>query len=305
MNLWALRADGTDAQLLVRDSYPSLAWSADGTQLLATPDDGVIKIADVGDEVGPFVDTGFRTEMETACADKMPEPRPCQDAAFAFSPDGGRIVFIQRCTGGEQPGCMFLTVLDLRTGERTELADTVEEARFGIALPSWSADGKQIVFVRETNAGVIGAGGRPTSNLYVIDADGTNLHQVDLGGLSVTSPRWSADGTTILMATNTTLAFGDIAGDVYTVKPDGSDLQQLTSGGTSAWPEWTGDGRIRVRTGGDNQFWVMDSDGDNAEMLVDLTQAIAMIDPEGYAVHMGVPGDPGRTFYWQPTGSSP
>jgi hypothetical protein len=100
----------------------------------------------------------------------------------------------------------------------------------------------------------------------------------------------------------TAVAYGALAGDLYTVRPDGSDLRRLTTTGVASWPEWTPAGQIRFRGGGPNQFWLMDADGENPQMLVDLSAAFATIDPPGRVSNISVPGDPGRTFHWQPAG---
>ena len=49
-----------------------------------------VYLADVGDVIGPLVDTGFDTGADTACNDKSNEPFPCQNGDFTFSPDGQR-----------------------------------------------------------------------------------------------------------------------------------------------------------------------------------------------------------------------
>ena len=64
--------------------------------------------------------------------------------------------------------------------------------------------------------------------------------------------------------------------DIYTIRPDGTDLVRLTSDEVSLNPEWSPDGRIWFikminPLNGDEpaQSWVMDTDGGNAEPLVD------------------------------------
>ncbi len=166
-DLWAMRADGTGAQLILPgQDLPSIAWTRDGSRLLVDAEDanGVshIYVADVSDTIGELVDTGASTGADTACLEKSGEPFPCQSSAFSFAPDGERVVFVQSCTY-VLPGCSFLTIVDLRTGERTELTETLEQGRHkgGIVLPAWSPDGTRIAFTRETDQGVIGEGGVP------------------------------------------------------------------------------------------------------------------------------------------------
>ena len=122
-----------------------------------------VYLADVGDVIGPFVDTGFSTGADTACNDKSNEPFPCQDGYFTFAPDGQRVAFQQRCTHSD-PGCGFLTILDLRTGELTELTATLEQGRKGYAsFAAWSPDGTHIAYIREPDRGAGGESPTPTS----------------------------------------------------------------------------------------------------------------------------------------------
>ena len=64
-----------------------------------------------------------------------------------------------------------------------------------------------------------------------------------------------------------------IEDDIYTMRPDGTDIQRLTNDRLSAWPEWTRDGRLAFRHmvnfGIDEPYenWIMDADGSNAARL--------------------------------------
>jgi len=311
--LWAMRADGTDArELQSAIGFANFAWSRDGTKLLADIESVTggshIYLADVGDVIGPLVDTGFSTAADTACNDKSNEPFPCQNGDFTFSPDGQRVAFTQSCTYSI-PGCGFIAILDLRTGERTELSATLVQGQHksGPGSLAWSPDGTRIAFIRETLQG------QPTpsdSNLWLIDADGKNMHKVGLAVPRVTAPQWSPDGSTIALMSDLLVdATPDPlpVQDVYTVKPDGTGLRQLTTDGRSIWPEWTPSGRIRFRIGNVGsptdtmQYSLMDADGSNVTPLVDLEGLLNAITPEG--MHPPIPGDLGPAFLWQPASS--
>ena len=311
--LWAMRADGTDArELRSAIGFANIAWSQDGTKLLADIESvsggSHIYLADVGDVIGPLVDTGISTAADTACNDKSDETFPCQNGDFTFSPDGQRVAFTQRCTYGI-PGCGFVTILDLRTGNRTELTATLVQGahKSGPGSLAWSPDGTRIAFIRET---LQGQPTPPDSNLWLINADGKNLHRVALAVPRVTAPQWSPDGSTIALMSDLLLDGTPDpvpAQDVYTVKPDGTGLRQLTTDGRSIWPEWTPSGQIRFRIGNVGaptdtmQYSLMDADGSNVTALVDLEGLVTAVMPEG--MHPTIPGDLGPAFLWQP-GSS-
>jgi len=311
--LWAMRADGTDARE-VRPAlgFANVTWSQDGKRLLlATADaSGVshVYLADVGDGIGPFVDTGFGTGADTACNAKGNEPFPCQDGDFTFSPDGRRVAFTQSCTYSV-PGCGFITILDLQTGERTELGATLVQGQHksGPGSLAWSPDGTRIAYIRETRQGQDNI---PDSNLWLIDADGKNLHKVALTVPRVTAPAWSPDGGTLALMSDLLVDQATdplLVQDVYTVKPDGTGLRQLTTDGRSIWPEWTASGQIRFRVGtvgtfeDTMQYTLMDADGSNVSALVDLAGLIEAIRPEGMTPP--IPGDLGPAFLWQPASS--
>jgi hypothetical protein len=307
-DLWAMRTDGSAAQEILSGLlFANIAWSQDGSRLLVADVDasGISRVylSEVSDDIGPFVDTGFGTGAETACNDKSGKPFPCQDYPFSFAPDGERVVFKQRCTY-YIPGCDFLTILDLRTGERTELSETLEHGihHGPIGDPAWSPDGSSIAFVRETRQGV--AGVVAESNLYLINADGTNLHKVDLPVSRVTSPQWSPDGTTLALMSDVYVGEEWQGADIYTVRVDGTNLRRLTTDGNSSLPEWTQSGQIRFRNGTDSQpsmsYSLMDADGGNLVELANIEGLLGALPPSGTVGEYDVPGYLWQSFLWQP-----
>jgi hypothetical protein len=112
-----------------------------------------------------------------------------------------------------------------------------------------------------------------------------NLHQI---GPAAQTADWSPDGAHIVFGSVDYIDVprpGSTPGllqyyDIYTVRPDGTDLRRLTTDQISTFPSWTADGRIaffrvpleQTRMGlinkiGPRQFWIMDADGGNATQL--------------------------------------
>ena len=133
----------------------------------------------------------------------------------------------------------------------------------------------------------------------MVDADGSNLQQIAPARLftdeqfgvfsaGLAPPQWSPDGSHIAFTsfndtfpTNPPERNSQRRMDIYVVRPDGSDLQRLTTDtvgplGTNApgdfganFPTWTRDGSIAfTRYPGREEdlfeLWVMDADGNNA-----------------------------------------
>jgi Tol biopolymer transport system component len=109
----------------------------------------------------------------------------------------------------------------------------------------------------------------------VVDAGGGNLRKI---GLPAQSADWSPDGTEIVFgAVSYVVPTGGPSApgfrqyfDIYTVRPDGTDLRRLTSDQVSLAPSWTAGGRIgfiRQSAPKPPEFWVINSDGTNATQL--------------------------------------
>lgn len=232
--------------------------------------------------------SGFRTITDCACAEGQP----------AYSPDMRRLAFV-RWEGDSGT----IGVRDLVTNEVTLLEQTTASSPDGAEgewpeHPSWSPDGSQVIYalLHYDATGTV-----TSSRILRIDVETRAVEDLEVPPeLFFGEPRYSPDGSLILLASGSAeTTLGRAWGDVYTVRPDGTDLTILTDRLSSA-PEdrvinegtgasWTPDGRILFF--GLNHHWIMNADG--SEMKVwDAAQPDLAEDPVGYSY----------TAFWVPEG---
>src|SRR5919109_358302 len=155
-------------------------------------------------------------------------PPACDDDGWpAFSPDGRRVAYV-RSSGrivNEEIESSQLVVSDV-DGRKAKVLTRFKEFAGDINGPSWSPDGKRIVF-GYTNAGTTPSGAH---SLFVINADGTGLRRITPYALKASdSPAWSPKADLIAFHTETDSDTG--SGDIYTIRSDGSALKRLTDVG--------------------------------------------------------------------------
>src|SRR5215213_5569463 len=127
-------------------------------------------------------------------------------------------------------------LLTLATALLTAPAGTQQPQIFLNINPSWSPDGRQLVF-QSARLG--------NTTLYIINADGTGERRLTRTGYGDdTHPSWSPDGRTILFDSSRDGAF-----HLYTIRLDGTGERRLTVRDTSGAlmfarpPSWSPDGR--------------------------------------------------------------
>jgi Tol biopolymer transport system component len=142
-----------------------------------------------------------------------PNARKTDEFWPRFAPGGRRILFTS-CAGGDCDGGIGSVRTD---GSHLHLVTPHSHSSYNLA--ELSPDGTQLAYMRWHVDGVKMA-------VYVSDADGSNERRVTPPALQAWWPDWSPTGDRIVF---TTQVFFDRPTPVlYSVRPDGTDLQQLT-----------------------------------------------------------------------------
>jgi Tol biopolymer transport system component len=182
-------------------------------------------------------------------------------------PAGGRIAFMSTHDGNPE---IYAVYPDGRGLTRLTYSDS------GDIAPAWSPDGTRIAFGcgigPETDGGFRTVG---PSDICVMDADGRRLVRLTNDLVSDGEPAWSPDGGRIAFRR---------AADIYTMKPDGTEITRLTTDAAASEPGWSPDGTQIVFTsrrdlGPDGianpEIYLMNADGTEA---LNLTQDLATED---------------------------
>ena len=110
----------------------------------------------------------------------------------------------------------------------------------GDSFPAWSPNGRQIAFSSQRDSG--GRNGEINSEIYVMDADGTNqrrlTHYPGIDG----DPEWSPDSTQIAFSSTRAAKEGERKLEIYVMDADGSNVKQVTNAGFAQRPKWSPDG---------------------------------------------------------------
>jgi Tol biopolymer transport system component len=148
--------------------------------------------------------------------------------------------------------------------------------------PAWAPDGQRIAFVSEQGG---------SSDIYVMNADGSNVVRRTDGGLFNSSPAWSPDGTRIAFSSLRDGQYG-----IYVMRVDEDWWNPAHLGFDSGWnaqPAWSPDGSTIAFVSDWRAYdflydlYVMNADGSDVRLL------------------LGGPffWDDGLTYYFQPAWS--
>ena len=161
-----------------------------------------------------------------------------------------RIVF-----GSNRDGVRDIYSIDVNGNNLLQLTDHPASDQY----PACSPDGTRIAFSSfRFDVG--------NSEIYAMDADGNNLTRLAKHEFHDVTPSWSPDGRKIAFESRRIFE-GE---DIYVIAAEGKKLEQLTQEGNNRSPVYVQDGTkiaFVSNRGGDNNIYLMDTNGRNAVKL--------------------------------------
>ena len=177
------------------------------------------------------------------------------NSAGSFSPDGRYFAIAAKRKDRDD-----LVILDVKKDEEVR---RIRVPLNGLTTPSWSPDGKRLVFT-----GYDGG----LSDLFIVNADGSDLHRLTNDKYADLEPSWSPDGKTIAFVTDRSpatdfeaLKFGKLRIALLHLDNGSIDILRNMDQGKNINPAWAPDGRslafVSDRNGISNIFLYELSDG--------------------------------------------
>ena len=177
------------------------------------------------------------------------------NSAGSFSPDGRYFAIAAKRKDRDD-----LVILDVKKDKEVR---RIRIPLNGLTTPSWSPDGRQLVFT-----GYDGG----LSDLFIVNADGSDLHRLTNDKYADLEPSWSPDGKTIAFVTDRSpatdfeaLKFGKLRIALLHLDNGSIDILRNMDQGKNINPAWAPDGRslafVSDRNGISNIFLYELSDG--------------------------------------------
>jgi len=167
----------------------------------------------------------------------------------AWSPDGTRIAFASAHNVDRRMDIYWAYA------DGSGMKRLTSNNRSDDMFPTWSPDGTRIAFASDRDGGW---------EIYVMDADGSDMKRLTNNSAWDLASSWSPDGTRIAFVSDR-----DGGWEIYVMDADGSGVERLTNNNGS-YPAWSPDG-TRIAFASDRygyvEIYVMDADGSGVKWL--------------------------------------
>lgn len=280
-DIYTMNPDGSDVRQLTHMSADRAAnwefWSPDGKQIVFN--EGPAAASGVG-EIWLMNADGSNQRL-VLVEENFSDDRP------SFTPDGNSILF-NRCRRLAEECAIYRIGVDgsgLRALTKYELGILDLSA-------SASPDGQSLLFTGISHDGIIAA-------LFLKGSDGSPLQRLTPVPLSPRQPNWSPDGKTIAFSTHCCNPQNQ---EIWTVRPDGSELRRLTNNGNDYFagphdfhPSWSpqGDAIVFERDApnfSSSAIVVMRGDGTGLTKAITLPRSRPDVDARRSSVRLRAQG---------------
>ena len=252
---YTINPDGSGERQLPADCLPygNAYWGPMGDSIIydSTPLHSTSTLISEG-----TADGGSPTALLTLSGGFMP----------AFSPDGSQIAYAGL---GSAPGARGIFIADADGTHPRQLTSRPKGEGEDLQ-PRFSPDGSRLVFWRLTDHPV---GTTSGNELWIVNADGTDLHQLTDALAGSMFAQWSPDGSRLLFSGSQTAGSETAMADpgLWTINADGTGLAPIIYGTGDRYEDfdWSPDGsRIVYFDPSTGSLRVMNADGSGITTLL-------------------------------------
>lgn len=198
----------------------------------------------------------FLLDLEKLGSPRLLVGTDAMEDAPAFSPDGAMLVFVSSRDGNADVFSMPFSPEKPAAGASGAINLTQSEA--GDFNPAFSPDGRLIAFASDRDA-------YKASDIYIMEADGSNPRRLTRSEGWDGSPAWSADGTTLFFYSQR-----EGGERIYNMSVDGSNVRPVTSADEKAVsPTLTPSGRIAYAAYAEGRWQIVSVTADGSDRRVE------------------------------------